>query len=50
MDFIERPPKLKAIEHLCADPRSKQQIEWFVGKKLGIVSNGLFFEQSGLTI
>ena len=34
MDFIERPAKLKAIEHLCADPGSKQQIEWFVGKKL----------------
>src|SRR5438093_842070 len=34
MDFIKRPAKLKAIEHLCTDPGTKQQIEWFVGKKL----------------
>src|SRR5437016_13121691 len=38
MDLIERPAKLKAIEHLCSNPRTKQQIERFVGKKLGIVS------------
>src|SRR5438105_1934498 len=35
MDFIERPAKLKAIEHLRSDPRTKQQVERFVGKKLG---------------
>src|SRR5437762_1614943 len=35
MDGIERPAKLKTIEHLCSDPRTKQQIERFVGKKLG---------------
>src|SRR5215211_7471617 len=35
MDFIERPAKLEAIEHLRSNPRTKQQIERFVGKKLG---------------
>src|SRR2546430_9383953 len=35
MDFIERPAKLKAIEHLRSDPGTKQQLERFVGKKLG---------------
>src|SRR5207244_6300790 len=35
MDFIERPTKLKAIEHVRSNPGPKQQIEWFVGKKLG---------------
>src|SRR5919109_1938983 len=35
MDFIERPAKLKAIEHLRSNPGPKQQIERFVGKKLG---------------
>src|SRR5215475_697378 len=35
MDFIERPAKLKAIEHLRSNPGTQQQIERFVGKKLG---------------
>src|SRR5919201_166511 len=35
MDFIKRPTKLKAIEHLRSDAGTKQQIERFVGKKLG---------------
>src|SRR5262245_53724730 len=35
MDFVERPAKLKAIEHLRANAGTKQQIERFVGKKLG---------------
>ena len=34
MDLIERPAKFKAIEHLGADPLTKEQIERFVGKKL----------------
>src|SRR4029450_12274768 len=40
MDFIERPAKLEAIEHLRSDPRTKQQIERFVGKKLGSERQG----------
>jgi hypothetical protein len=35
MDCIECPAKLKAIEHLRSDPGTQQQIEGFVGKKLG---------------
>src|SRR5438093_2451080 len=35
MDFIERPAQLKAIEPLRSHPGTKQQIERFVGKKLG---------------
>src|SRR4029453_14689353 len=35
LDFIERPAKLKAIEHLRSNPGTNQQIERFVGKKLG---------------
>src|SRR5215510_5866649 len=35
LDFIERPAQLKAIEHLRSNPGTKQQIERFVGKKLG---------------
>jgi hypothetical protein len=34
VNFIERPAKLKAIEHRRSDPGAKQQIERFVGKKL----------------
>src|SRR5882672_10269806 len=40
MDCIERPAKLKAIEHRRSDPRTKQQIEGFVGKKLGSERQG----------
>src|SRR5215510_1536026 len=40
MDGLERPAKLKAIEHLRSDPRTKQQIERFVGKKLGSERQG----------
>src|SRR5215475_11805104 len=35
MDFIERPTQLKAIEHLRPDTGAQQQIERFIGKKLG---------------
>src|ERR1043165_9133381 len=35
LDFIERPAQLKAIEHLRSHTGTKQQIERFVGKKLG---------------
>ena len=35
LDFIECPTTRKAMEHLRSDPGTPQQIERFVGKKLG---------------
>ena len=34
LDFIERPAKFKAVEHLGFDAVMQQQIEGFIGKKL----------------
>ena len=34
MDLVERPAEFKAIEHLRADPFTKQQLKGFVRKKL----------------
>src|SRR3954454_941312 len=41
VDFIERPTELKTIEHLGLDPRTKEQIKMFVGKKLRRQGQGL---------
>ncbi len=35
MNLIERPAKFEAIEHRRLDPFAKQEIERFIGKKLG---------------
>src|SRR5207248_11597736 len=41
LDLIERPTELKAIEHLRLDTLTKEQIEGFIGKKLGGQGQGL---------